>query len=341
MIIWKLSSVFNIIGFGTSLLLKFGGNYMESELLVSVVVVTYNSEEYILETLESIRNQTYRNIELIVSDDASADHTLVLVKKWIDINKERFYKSEIVQSESNTGVTGNCNRGIMSTTGEYIKLIAGDDLLLNNCVEDLLVYSLKNNLDFTYAKVIPFIDSCDKIYEERLVKHEKLMYEIFDLDVKHQYRKLLKGFSMYTIGLFLKRQFIIDIGGFDEEYKMLEDYPFAIKVTSMGYKLNLLNKYVAKYRVRSPKRDVKFLSSKRKKNHVSDISRFEIRELLPRMKKERMYVSIYDLYIRRLAERIDNLSSNMICSYLSRTIGYLSFSKIVLKIRIIRLENKK
>lgn len=313
---------------------------MGSEILVSVVVITYNSAEYIVETLESIKNQTYKNIELVVSDDASTDDTVALAENWLNINKERFCKYDIVESKSNTGISGNCNRGVMSATGKYVKLIAGDDLLLNNCIEDLLDYSLENNLNFAYAKVIPFTDLGDKVYETKLMKYEKLMYEIFDLDVKHQYKKLLKGFSMYTIGLFLKRQIILDIGGFDEEYKMMEDYPFAIKVTSMGYKLNLLNKYVVKYRMRTPERNVKFLASNRKKNHTSDLSMFEIKELIPRMRRERMYVSMYDLSIRRLASKIDNLNNGLIFSYISKIIGYLSFSKIVTRIRMIRLNQK-
>ena len=73
--------------------------------LVSIVVITYNSSEYVCETLESAKAQSYQNIELIVSDDASTDNTVPIVTKWIRENKSRFVCVEIVTSPSNTGIT--------------------------------------------------------------------------------------------------------------------------------------------------------------------------------------------------------------------------------------------
>lgn len=51
--------------------------------LVSVIVITYNSAKYVLETLESIRVQSYQNIELIISDDCSKDNTIDICRNWI------------------------------------------------------------------------------------------------------------------------------------------------------------------------------------------------------------------------------------------------------------------
>lgn len=205
-------------------------------------------------------------VELVVADDASTDDTLTLVKQWLEANKGRFSGYKVLESEINTGIVPNLNRGIMAATGDYVKPIAGDDLLLDNCIKDLLDYSLKNNLSLAYAKVIPFADSSNQEHvAKKLILYEKLKYELFDLDVKQQYRKLLTGLNIYASGLFLKRQFILGIGGFDEKYKMMEDYPFLIKTTSMGYKLNLLDNYAVKYRLRNPDTRAEFFSSKRKK----------------------------------------------------------------------------
>ena len=57
---------------------------MEQDILVSVVVITYNSEKYILETLESIKTQSYKNLELIISDDCSKDDTVMICRDWLD-----------------------------------------------------------------------------------------------------------------------------------------------------------------------------------------------------------------------------------------------------------------
>ena len=78
--------------------------------LVSVPVVTYNSANTILETLESIKAQTYPNIELIISDDCSTDNTIELCLEWLELYKERFTRTEVLTVEKNTGVSANVNR---------------------------------------------------------------------------------------------------------------------------------------------------------------------------------------------------------------------------------------
>lgn len=108
--------------------------------LVSVPVITYNSSKTIIETLDSIYNQTYPNIELIVSDDCSPDNTVEICQDWIEEHKERFARVELLTVEKNTGTSGNCNRAEAACQGEWIKSIAGDDILLPNCIQDCIEY---------------------------------------------------------------------------------------------------------------------------------------------------------------------------------------------------------
>ena len=72
--------------------------------LVSVPVITYNSSKTVLETLDSIYNQTYQNLELIVSDDCSTDNTVGICREWIEAHKKRFVRTELLTVEKNTGV---------------------------------------------------------------------------------------------------------------------------------------------------------------------------------------------------------------------------------------------
>ena len=71
--------------------------------LVSVVVVVYNSSETVVETLDTILKQTYRNIELIVTDDCSTDDTVKIVKSWMIENHKRFARCGIVKNKKNFG----------------------------------------------------------------------------------------------------------------------------------------------------------------------------------------------------------------------------------------------
>ena len=104
-------------------------------MLVSVYVVTYNSAEYVIETLNSVYNQTYNNIELIITDDASTDNTIELCKRWLNNHQDRFSDVQLVTSTINTGISANCNRAVKVAKGYWLKGIAGDDILLPNCVK--------------------------------------------------------------------------------------------------------------------------------------------------------------------------------------------------------------
>lgn len=314
---------------------------MDNSVLVSVIVITYNSEKYVIETLESVKNQYYENIELIVTDDSSTDNTLAIVKQWINKNKNNFSNYRIVESEINTGITPNCNRGLRVATGTYVKLIAGDDILLENCISDLVNYVIEKDILITYAKVSPFTDAGEKIFEKKLLAAEKVAYEFFELDAEQQYRKLLKCFCISTIGLFFNRKFVINLGAFDEKYKMMEDYPLAIKVSEMGYRLNMLDKYVAKYRVRPMEMRKTMFSTKRKNIHSENLRDFQANELLPRMKKKKMYLSMYDLKINMFADKIDSLNEGIIFSIFSRVVRYLSLETLFYKMKLFRKKHSK
>ena len=111
---------------------------MKKEIpLVSIIVITYNSS-YVLETLESIKNQSYKNIELIISDDCSTDSSVSLCQRWLEKNESHFIHALLVTNPCNQGIPANCNRGIRAAQGEWIKLIAGDDLLMPNCISDYI-----------------------------------------------------------------------------------------------------------------------------------------------------------------------------------------------------------
>ena len=98
----------------------------DDQPLVSIVVITYNSSKYVLETLESAKEQSYQNLELIISDDCSFDDTVAICRNWIAKNKERFVRIELLSVDKNTGIPANCNRGVKVAKGEWVKLIAGE-----------------------------------------------------------------------------------------------------------------------------------------------------------------------------------------------------------------------
>ena len=94
--------------------------------LVSVIIPTYNVEQFIRETIESVLVQTYPHIEIIVTDDGSTDRTVPIVQTYAASYPD---KVKLVTSPVNTGISSNFNRGLAARSGEFIAWLGGDDLM--------------------------------------------------------------------------------------------------------------------------------------------------------------------------------------------------------------------
>lgn len=208
--------------------------------LVSVAVITYNSSRFILETLDSIKNQTYQNIELIVADDCSKDNTVDICKEWIEINKPRFHDVKLVTTERNTGTAGNCNRAITSSTGEWFKIIAGDDLLCDDAIENYVKFVISGNIQVCFAEAIHFSgDISEKKYTYEKIDIEKVAFGK-GVTAKDQYDILKRQFIGSGPAFFAKKEVIQEVGGYDERFPLQEDYPLFIKIAKAGYRFYIM-----------------------------------------------------------------------------------------------------
>lgn len=220
--------------------------------LVSVAVLTYNSREFVLDTLESIFNQTYKDIELIVSDDASKDDTISIVRSWCETNrvKERFIDLKIITVPINTGIPSNYNRCINTASGEWIKTIAGDDALMPNCIEDNLYHISKDRsikVLFSYLRIYKnsFKESNFSRISPGTFPSNIITPEI---TAQEQYSKLLDGDKIpFTPSLFLNRKALLS-AGLPKEHLFSEDYQTKLNLTRSGFKLHFFEKETVLYR---------------------------------------------------------------------------------------------
>src|SRR4051794_37262234 len=95
--------------------------------LVSLLVITYNQQDVVEETLASAVEQDYDRLEVIVADDASTDDTPRIISAWAERQPGRVVP---VLGRDRRGVVGNSNRGLEAVGGEYVAFLDGDDLLL-------------------------------------------------------------------------------------------------------------------------------------------------------------------------------------------------------------------
>ena len=217
----------------------------EKNPLISVGVISYNSSEFIIDLLESIKAQTYKNIELIVADDKSSDNTVAICKDWISHNKDRFVRTEVIVPEHNTGTAGNYNRALFASKGEWIKFIDADDIMLPNCIEDNVDYiSRTPEAKVVFSDILYFSDAKKMSRRHFVSEKEK---KVFDLDAHGQLMVLLRKNHMPASSMFMQTKLLKE-NPYQEEYKLLEDAPKWIDLTRKGYRFYYFDKVTTGYR---------------------------------------------------------------------------------------------
>lgn len=223
------------------------GFILEDKPTVTVSVITYNSSKYIIDTLDSIKCQTYHNLILQISDDCSCDDTIIICKKWIADNKSRFIKTKIIVPSINTGVSANCNRGWDECETEWLKEIAGDDILLSDCVESFMNYVTKHPESILiFGKALSF----STIKGVRVYGGYVHDYSYFDLSPQELHHKLIwNGNCLPAASVFYNINSLKQLGvRNDTRIRNIEDYPKWMKLSNMGIVFHFVDKDVVLYR---------------------------------------------------------------------------------------------
>ena len=140
--------------------------------LVSIITPTFNSQEFLEQTINSILDQSYKNWELILVDDASSDNTLQIINEYIS----HYNNIILLQNKSNQGAGVSRNKGILAAKGDYIAFLDADDLWKPNKLELQINYMLKNKLDVCFSSY-DLIDEDGNKLNKRVNALEKLTYK--------------------------------------------------------------------------------------------------------------------------------------------------------------------
>ncbi len=207
--------------------------------LFSVVVITYNQEDIVLETLNSVYNQSHYEIELVISDDASTDRTSERVAEWLDKHSIRFRKTCFLRNAQNLGIVRNFRQGVAHTTSRYLKTIAGDDLLATDSVsnafsvfEEHKHWSLfsGNTIFFTYdAK-----ENKHKIIRNSLSVTEK---KFFSMSAERQFRYLCYANPISATSMFFTREFFDAVDISEYGFNVIEDRPMWLLATKRNIQI--------------------------------------------------------------------------------------------------------
>jgi glycosyltransferase involved in cell wall biosynthesis len=223
---------------------------MQNNPLVSVIIPAYNHELYIEEALQSVIDQTYPNIELIVINDGSTDKTAEIIQKFVDNHKD--FNMQFI-NKKNEGVCETLNKGIEMSKGEYISFLASDDLWLPNKISVQVEYMERNRktgMVFSDAMFILYNDRTDikwSDYKPELKKYFKNGM-VNDVDL---YYLLLTRPLIPALTVLVRKSVINKVGLFDKNLvyedndmwlRIAREYPIAyIDIPLAYYRLHNTN----------------------------------------------------------------------------------------------------
>lgn len=183
---------------------------------VSVIIPTYNREKTLLRALQSVINQTYSNLEVLIIDDGSTDGTAGVVNT---VEDERV---KYIMLEKNGGPSNARNVGVQMASGEWIAFQDSDDSWHEDKLEKQIAYRNSNpNYSLIYCiGNVHFSDGIDRIVLG------KPWPAIMEGNMTHT---LLQRNVVDTPTMFMKRECFLDVGGFDTTYRALEDWEFVLR----------------------------------------------------------------------------------------------------------------
>ncbi|MEI7595021.1 MAG: glycosyltransferase family 2 protein [Bacteroidota bacterium] len=178
---------------------------------ISIITVCYNSEKYIKSAIESVINQTYKNIEYIIIDGYSKDKTLAIIESY----GERITK---FVSEPDNGIYDAMNKGLKMATGDYLAVLNSDDFYVNNNIIQEIVDTLsKNKTDSLFA---------DLIYVDPDNTDKQVRYWKSNTFTKGSFRK---GWHPAHPTFFVKKEIYNCYGYFSLNYKLAADFELMLR----------------------------------------------------------------------------------------------------------------
>ena len=189
----------------------------DKETMVSVIIPVYNGEKYLAQAIQSAKDQTYDNVEIIVVDDGSTDKTKDMMLEFKDITQ--IYKL-------NGGTASALNAGIRSSNGSWIKWLSADDVLYKDAISEMMKGVLdRYTIHYTHYD---YIDENGNVTGE-FVERNRSEAELWGY-----------FYGNGSTSLF-HRELIHKVGLFDESLRHSEDYEFWLRATMVyGCKLHLI-----------------------------------------------------------------------------------------------------
>ncbi|WP_052399132.1 glycosyltransferase family 2 protein [Candidatus Francisella endociliophora] len=290
-----------------------------NKTIVSICIITYNSSNTIIELLNSILYQSYgaENIELVISDDKSQDSTVQVIETWLRNHKAAFFDVVFNINKENLGISKNFEVTLSLSTAEYIKTIAGDDILKTQAIESYINFIKKAKSNIIFSKVEAFSYSNEKKIIHSICPNSNENIKSFNLlSAKLQFERIFlrkkeitfknNNYILPAPTLFFKRNLLHHIIN-SPKGRNMEDYPTWLFLTGVkGEKIKVSTEILVEYRTNTGISFSYKKSLENKNSNLKDsifIKKYFVR-YLGINKKPIVYISIVNLYFKLFINKI-------------------------------------
>ena len=192
---------------------------------ITIITVMFNVEDSVEETILSILNQKYENIEYIVVDGESTDRTMNIVNRYSE-------KITHIVSEKDTGIYNAMNKGVQLATGDYLYFLNSGDTFVNGNIIGDIVKELDSNIDFLYGKV-KFLSKDGRVNYIKGKKISKWGLRI--------------GRKVGQQTMLVRRVVFNKVGGLNEKYKIAADFDLLCKILDNDYLVKRIDTVICNY----------------------------------------------------------------------------------------------
>lgn len=204
---------------------------MNENILITIVTPSYNQGQFIEETILSVLNQTYKNIQYIIVDGGSTDQTMDVVNKYKD-------QIDIIIHEKDKGQTDAINKGFKLAKGELVGWINSDDILYTDCVEKIVkTYLEKPDGAIYYNKFNTMIDTKGKIIKT------------YEKNIPNRNYLLSVNYDVIQQGSFYSRALVEKVGYLNDKNHYCMDLDLWLRLLNHGSIYNVSNCSSAGFRM--------------------------------------------------------------------------------------------
>jgi len=216
---------------------------MQPEALVTIGVPNYNYAHFIIETLNSVISQTYKNIELIIVDDLSKDNSVAVIENWIS-EYNGTISIRFIKNTTNAGLTKVCNQILKNARGKYFQTLDADDLILPDKITlQVSALELSGNSAIVYSNVNIINEGGSVIVDDYL---GRIGYDKYAMPQGNIFERLFNFNFIPLPSTLVNTEYARNAGGFNEALQV-QDYYLWLKL-SQNHHVIYLPQITASYR---------------------------------------------------------------------------------------------